>query len=85
MSQHEGTAVFRWEPIFLKPLNQEARALAKTMGNSEWNEAASKFLLKEPGDTLIVDNWRMLHGRGEVKPVNEGRQIERVYLSEVFR
>jgi L-asparagine oxygenase len=85
MSRHDGAVVFRWEPIFLKPLNQEARALAKTMGNSEWNEAASKILLKEPGDTLIVDNWSMLHGRGEVKAVNEGRQIERVYLSEVFR
>jgi len=85
MSEREGTVVFRWDPIFLKPLNQEARALAKAMGNSAWNEAALKILLKEPGDTLIVDNWRMLHGRGDVKPVNVSRQIERVYLSEVFR
>jgi L-asparagine oxygenase len=85
MSDHEGTVVLRWDPIFLKPLNQLAHVLANAMRDSAWNEKAVKILLTEPGDTLIVDNWRVLHGRGQVMPNSTGRRIERVYLSEVFQ
>jgi hypothetical protein len=83
MSQHEDKVVFRWDPIFIKPLTEQALLLADVLHDSVWNERASTFLLERPGDTLIVDNWRMLHGRGEVLPESTGRRIERVYLSEV--
>ena len=35
-------------------------------------------------DTIVVDNWRMLHGRSQVPQAGATRQIERVYFSEVF-
>jgi len=85
MSHHDSTVVLRWDPIFLKPLNQHAQVLTNAMRDTAWSKAAVKILLNQPGDTLIVDNWRMLHGRGEVMPHSTGRHIERVYLSEVFR
>lgn len=44
-----------------------------------------KILLNQPGDTLLIDNWQMLHGRGEVLAQGTIRRIERVYLSEIFQ
>lgn len=40
-------------------------------------------LLKNPGDTLIIDNWTTLHGRSEVEKSSNDRVIERVYLREI--
>src|SRR5437879_606504 len=57
MSHHDSAVVLRWDPIFLKPLNQHAQVLANAMRDSAWNEEAVKILLNQPGDTLIVDNW----------------------------
>jgi L-asparagine oxygenase len=84
MSHHEGSTVLRWDPIFLTPVNQQAHALASTMLSPAWNKETVKILLHRPGDTIIIDNWRMLHGRGRVSPDSKARHIDRVYLSKVF-
>jgi hypothetical protein len=83
MSYHDGCALFRWDPIFLTPLNQHAHGLSSAMLDLAWKKELVKILLCQPGDTLIIDNWRMLHGRGEVLPQSTTRRIDRVYLSEV--
>jgi L-asparagine oxygenase len=85
MSHHHQTEVLRWDPIFLRPLNQHARALASVMLDPTWNGAAIKILLHQPGDMVLIDNWRMLHGRSQVLAHSTVRRIERVYLSEVFK
>ncbi|MCK1658534.1 TauD/TfdA family dioxygenase [Bradyrhizobium sp. 151] len=36
--------------------------------------------LTSPGDTLVIDNWRMLHGRSAVAELCSDRIIERTYL-----
>jgi len=85
LTRHHGTKVLRWDPIFLRPLNQNARALASVMLDPTWNRAVMKILLNEPGDTVLIDNWRMLHGRSQILAQGKVRHIERVYLSEVFQ
>jgi L-asparagine oxygenase len=85
MSYHDGSEVLRWDPIFLEPLNQPANALVLAMLDSPWNIPFLKVLLHLPGDTLLIDNWRMLHGRAEVSTQSTTRHIDRVYLAEVFR
>ena len=40
--------------------------------------------LETPGDTILIDNWRMLHGRAPVQPEACERLIERVFLSDLF-
>ena len=85
MSHYHGTEVLRWDPIFLRPVNHHAQALASAMLDSAWNHDVVKILLDRPGDILIIDNWRILHGRGEVSPQSTARHIDRVYLSEVFQ
>ena len=85
MAYHGPNEILRWDPIFLRPLTQTAKVLASAMLGTAWNKLASRVLLCQPGDTLLIDNWRMLHGRGAVPMQSATRIVERVYLAEVFR
>ena len=73
----------RWDSLFLTPMSAAARDVMDFMTGSErtWNER-KEIILVRPGDTLIVDNWRMLHGRSDAV-AGPKRIIERVYLSEI--
>lgn len=73
----------RWDSLFLTPMNAAAREVLDVMTSGErtWDERKELFLHR-PGDTLIIDNWRMLHGRSHAGGEPE-RVIERVYLSEI--
>ena len=80
---HETGDIYRWDPVFLRPLNAPAQELTVLMGNQKWHEAAAAIPLCRPGDTLLIDNWRALHGRSPVPVRSAGRLLERVYLSEI--
>jgi alpha-ketoglutarate-dependent taurine dioxygenase len=84
ISYHHQEEIFRWDPIFLQPLNRNARRLKIVMHDPACNRSLMTVRLTKPGDTIIIDNWRMLHGRSSVSARSTGRHIERVYLSEVF-
>jgi L-asparagine oxygenase len=72
----------RWDPIFILPLNIPAHELAERISSRNWNnDSMVSHVLSEPGDTLLVDNWRFLHGRGPVAETQTHRTLERVYLS----
>lgn len=74
----------RWDSLFLAPMNQAAFAVAQALSDIATNSAwTTEITLVQPGDTLIVDNWRCLHGRGPVRPNELDRRLERVYLSEL--
>jgi L-asparagine oxygenase len=85
LSYHHEAELFRWDPIFLWALNQQARALGCVMLDPRWDTVAAKVLLHHPGDTLIIDNWQVLHGRSQILTQGTVRHLERVYLSEVFQ
>lgn len=78
-----GLGILRWDQLFIRP--------ASAHGNLAFNLVKAKIdcaipwtiSLKAPGDTLVVDNWRMLHGRSSVPKGGEGRVIERMYLEEI--
>ena len=72
----------RWDPLFLVPANQCARTVFAWMADrSRWAKHERKVSLAHPGDTLVVDNWRTLHGRSRVPDGAAQRVIERVYLA----
>lgn len=73
----------RWDSLFLKPMNSAAHDVMDFMNRDErtWDEL-KELLLQRLGDTLIVDNWRMLHGRSHVV-AGPNRILERIYLSEI--
>ena len=85
LSFSEGHAQgFRWDPLFLIPMNGAAQQVEEIMSANAWSQADLIVLkLVNPGDTLILDNWRFLHGRSKVSPSEVGRRLERVYLSEL--
>jgi hypothetical protein len=80
LKDHSGTPLLRWDTLFLKPASRiGVEALAEM---SRLIDAASVTAvgMTECGDTLVIDNWRMLHARPAVAPDRRDRCLERVYL-----
>ena len=73
---------FRWDSQFLIPMNKAANRVAETICTQE-SHLSESLTLEKNGDTLIVDNWRVLHGRSKVSISDNNRHLERVYLSEI--
>ena len=79
----DGVSGFRWDSLFLVPVNEAAKKVAEIILTRAWHFSGS-VTLAERGDTLIVDNWRLLHGRGRISMIDIDRRLERVYLSEIY-
>lgn len=81
----EGVLGLRWDSIFLIPSNQAALDVARVMEVAIWKGSEfHEVALVDRGDTLIVDNWRVLHGRRTVPPSETYRRLERIYVSELY-
>lgn len=72
--------LLRWDEVFLKP--------ASNIGDIA-NQAVRQWLaeveplsipLVKSGDTLLIDNWRMLHARSPIPTGRQDRKLERIYL-----
>jgi len=83
MSRQAGQDIRRWDSMFLKPLNQQARDLDQLLRDAKWVRSATRIPLRRPGDMILVDNWRILHGRDPVPPDSKRRLLERAYFSEL--
>jgi alpha-ketoglutarate-dependent taurine dioxygenase len=77
------TPFCRWDSLFLRPDNVEAETLATHLTGLTPEDGGKSIVLREPGDTLILDNWRVLHGRSTVPGGADARTVERVYLKEL--
>ena len=73
----------RWDEVFLKPASRLAENVKLQVTNWLMGQEPISVSLAKPCDTLIVDNWRMLHARSPVPIGREDREIERVYLGEL--
>jgi hypothetical protein len=73
----------RWDSIYLKPASALAADIFGAVESFLSRVQPVEIALLEPGDTLIVDNWRCLHGRSSAIGVASMRHIERVYLKEL--
>ena len=80
-----GVSGVRWDSTFLVPMNEAASQIAGIMQNKTWCSSKGMSLtLTERGDTLLLDNWRFLHGRSSISAKDIGRRLDRIYLSEVY-
>lgn len=79
----EGEQILRWDGLFIKPENKEAQIVAGMMKALRCSDADQHVIFRHPGDTLILNNWVMLHGRSAVPLSETSRLLERVYFSEV--
>lgn len=79
----KATSLFRWDDVFLNPANEEAIEVANRLRSIQPERTGVQIFLKKRGDTLLLDNWSVLHGRSGVPGNSVNRLIERVYLTEV--
>ena len=74
----------RWDMLFLQPINSVAREVYRRMSSISWSGSEiGSVCLEKAGNTLIVDNWRMLHGRSSVPANAMSRKIQRIYLDNI--
>ena len=50
----------RWDPLFLVPMNEAAWQVAELM-RTQVTHLSEDLTMVERGDTIIIDNWRILH------------------------
>ena len=71
---------FRWDRLFLKPLTSSSEAVFNLLMETIDETSDASVSLSNPCDTLIFDNWLMLHARSAARNMHGARVIERVYL-----
>ena len=79
----DGSEIFRWDSLFVAPATNESKAVCETVKDHLASFEPIEMRLENPGDTLILDNWRMLHGRSEVSATDELRRVERAYFGAI--
>lgn len=70
----------RWDSLFLTPKNAPAREVANLMSVLATRPPVQDLFLSEPGRTVLLDNWRVMHGRSAVPASGIGRSLDRAYL-----
>jgi L-asparagine oxygenase len=76
---------FRWDSLFVVPMSDVAFRVAEVMAANAWDHSLLvEVALSSPGDTLIINNWRVLHGRSNVADTGTDRHLQRAYLSDLY-
>lgn len=81
--QREDKELLRWDEVFICPASPAGETGVKKFAECLGRMEPVKVALANPGDTLIVDNWRMLHGRSRVPQTCQSRVLERAYLEKL--
>jgi len=74
--------LLRWDSIYLHPATRRSSKVFGVLREFLSHVRPQEVNLQR-GDTLLLDNWRCLHGRSAVTETERTRLIERVYLMEV--
>jgi hypothetical protein len=83
-SREDGISILRWDCLFLTPASPYGEKIFAEVLHFLSLESTIAVHLKNLGDTLIIDNWRMLHGRSLIPQNASLRHIDRAYLAEVL-
>lgn len=82
LDSHVRGKVLRWDDLFLVPVTAEGRIAFEAVRKYLAQAKGIEITLTKPGDTLIVDNWRILHGRAAVSGA-VARRLDRGYFDEL--
>lgn len=74
---------FRWDEVFLRPASVIGEVAAKKVQDRLTQCQFTSISLAHAGDTLLIDNWRMLHARSSILTGREDRRIQRIYLESL--
>lgn len=70
----------RWDEVFLKPASRVGEVADQRIRMHLVHSSPISIPLVRLGDTLLIDNWRMLHARSPILANCQDRKIERIYL-----
>ena len=84
LSSIDTKRLFRWDSLFLIPATPRSAEVCDSIGQHLRRARTNDFTLSDPADTLIVDNWRVLHGRSPVPQQSSHRRVDRVYLEALL-
>jgi hypothetical protein len=73
----------RWDEVFLKPASRVGIIADQHIREQIARCEPLPIALTRPGDTLLIDNWRILHARSPISAGREDRRIERIYLESL--
>jgi hypothetical protein len=76
--------ILRWDNLFLTPASRHAEQISSMVLDYFSQAQTIDIYLEQPGDTLIIDNWRILHGRSPIPKHGTERRIDRTYLMEAY-
>ena len=74
--------LLRWDQLFLKPQNAAARIVTEMMHDIAADLPLTSVALERAGQTLLVDNWAVLHGRSAIPLSEPERKLDRIYLEK---
>ncbi len=77
-----GQSLFRWDQTFIKPVSPAGKSAFDSVVNLLEQAPRFNFCLDKAGSAIVIDNWRMLHGRGAVAKDSKDREVHRAYLGE---
>lgn len=77
------TGLFRWDSLFIQPKGRKGEIAFERVTEFIADTSPTIVNLKSRGDTLILDNWRILHGRTAVPKHCKYRTVERLYLDSL--
>jgi L-asparagine oxygenase len=79
----DAASVLRWDEVFFRPASRIGIAGMTLFREALGACVPTRIALALPGDTLVVDNWRMLHARSVIPIGCEARTLERAYLEQL--
>lgn len=72
--------LLRWDEVFLQSASKIGDFASQRVLECLAQAQPLSIALAQPGDTVLIDNWRMLHARSPIPAGRENRTIERIYL-----
>lgn len=75
--------IIRWDEVFIRPASRAGNEAVERFRSIVSDAPRKHIALAFPGDTLFIDNWRMLHGRSPIPDDCQSRLIERSYLEDL--
>lgn len=81
--RNSAKSLFRWDRTFIKPVSSAGKSAFSSVDGLLKEAPKLDFCLGKQGSAIVIDNWRMLHGRSSVAKESRDREVLRAYLGEV--
>lgn len=75
--------LLRWDEVFFRPASEVGEVGVEKFRDAIGSCTPLGIPLVSRGDTLVIDNWRMLHARSAIPTGCESRILKRAYLGNV--